>query len=218
MTPGTDFPVGLQGLKPSYCFGLPKDVSVHGNKIFKAGRLLVPKDLSEQPVSQWHKTTALHAGATKLRQSLQACFVIPQLKDICKKVGAHCPMRQAQNPADYKAPGDSKFYPIHEHPFQSVCIDVFSMPALTVKELGNKGSTSTPFDAVLMCVDEHSGYIVAAPTTKEGLTGQRAAELLYRNWFTVFGPPRELISDKGSAFMSSWFKTFCHLQGVMDEW
>ena len=56
-------------------------------------------------------------------------------------------------------------------PFESVCTNVLSMPALTVKKLGTTGSTSTPFDGVLMCVDRHSGYIVAAPTTKEGLTG-----------------------------------------------
>ena len=60
----------------------PKDMTVHGNMIFKAGRLLVLKDVSERLVSQWHKATSLHARATKLRQSLQAQFVIPQLKDI----------------------------------------------------------------------------------------------------------------------------------------
>ena len=49
---------------------------------------------------------------------------------------------------------------------------MFCMPALTVKGLGTKASTSTSFDAVLMCVDRHSGYIMAAPTTNEGLTGQ----------------------------------------------
>ena len=48
---------------------------------------------------------------------------------------------------------------------------MFSMPALTVKELGTKGSISAPFYAVLMCVDQRSGYISAAPTTKEALTG-----------------------------------------------
>ena len=65
-----------------------------------------------------------------------------------------------------------------------------------------------------MCVDGQSGYIVAAPTTKEGLTGERAAEFFYSNWFTMFGSLCELISDKGSAFVGSWLKTFCHLQGV----
>ena len=136
-----------------------KDETVHGDKIFKAGRLLVPKDMSERLVSQWHKTTTLHLGATRLRQSLQPRFVIPRLEEICNKPCAHCTVCQAQNAANYKAPGDSQFYFILEHPFESVCIDVFFMLALTVKELGTKGATSPPFDAVLMCVDRHSGYI-----------------------------------------------------------
>ena len=57
---------------------------------------------------------------------------------------------------------------------ESVSIDVFSIPApaLTVKELSTKGSTSTPLDAVLMYMDQHLGYIVAVPTSKEGVTGQ----------------------------------------------
>ena len=78
----------------------PKDVIVHGDKIFKAGRLLVPMDMYERLVSEWHKTTTLHAGVTNLRQSLQAPLVIPQLKDICKKVCAHCTVCQAQNAAN----------------------------------------------------------------------------------------------------------------------
>ena len=150
----------------------PKELTVHGDKSCKAGCLLVPKDMSERLVSQLHKTPTLQAGGTKPRHSLQAGLIIPQLKDICKKVCAHYTVCQAQNPANYKAPGDSQFYAVPEHRFESLCIDVFSTRALTVKEAGAKGSTSTPFDAVLMCVDRHSGYIVAASTTKEGLTGQ----------------------------------------------
>ena len=115
-----------------------RDVTVHGDKTFKAGRLLVPKDMSEQLVSQWHKTSTLHAGATKLRQSLQPRFVIPQLKENGKKACAHCTVCQAQNRANHKAPGNSQVYPIAEHPVESVCIDVFSMLALTVKELGTR--------------------------------------------------------------------------------
>ena len=133
--------------------------------------MTVRGNVSEQLLSQWHKTTTLHARATKLRQSLQARFVIPQCKDICKKVCAHCTVGQPHNTAYYKAPGDSQLYPIPEHPLKSVGIDVFSMPALTVKQLGTKGSTLTLCDAVLMCANGHLGYIVAAPTTK-GLTGQ----------------------------------------------
>ena len=43
-----------------------KDVTVHGDKIFKARCLLVPKDMSERLVSQWHNSSTLHVGAQKL--------------------------------------------------------------------------------------------------------------------------------------------------------
>ena len=58
-----------------------------------------------------------------------------------------------------------------------------------------------------MCLDQHSGYIMDASTTKEGLTAPRAAELLYRNGCTVFGPRCKLISEKGSAFMRTLFNS-----------
>ena len=163
-----------------------EDVTMHGYNISKAGHLLVPKDMSKRLMSQWHKTTTLHTGAQRHRESLQARFVISHLKDICKKVCAHCPVCQAGNPGNYRAPGESQFYPIPEHPFELVCLDVFSMP---VKELGSRESTSCPFDAVLTCVDRQSGNIVAALTSEEGCMDQRAAELLYRNWFRMFESP-----------------------------
>ena len=82
-----------------------KNVTVHGDNIFKDCHPFVPKDMSEQVVSQWHKTTALHAGATKLPQSLQARLHLPQLKDICKNVCAHCPVCQAPEPGQLQGSG-----------------------------------------------------------------------------------------------------------------
>ena len=71
--PITSAPQGGEGDNDRW----PKDVTVQGDKIFKAGRLLVPKDMSEKLVSQWHKTTALHAGAKKLQQSTEARLKSP---------------------------------------------------------------------------------------------------------------------------------------------
>ena len=85
----------------------PKDMTVHGDKTFRAGNLLVPKDMSDHLVSQWHKTCTLHAAGKKLPQSIQAPFEVSQLKDICKNVSAHCTVCQAQIPANYKAPSNS---------------------------------------------------------------------------------------------------------------
>ena len=94
-------------------------------------------------------------------------------------------------------------------------MDVFSITDLIVKEHSTGGSTSTPFDAAATCVEQHSGYIVDAPTTKEGLTGQGAAKLT-----TASGPqgshlPPELAA--GSCLVSSWFKILCHLQACTKQ-
>ena len=70
------------------------------------------KDKTEQLVTQWNRTGAFHTGAKKLRQSIQARFEVSKLKDICKKVCAHCMVYQAQNRANYKALSDPQFYPI----------------------------------------------------------------------------------------------------------
>ena len=184
----------------------PKDVTVHGHRFSKAAVYSCPKAYPSSWCHNGTRPTPCTLGAKSFDSS--------ELRNICKRVCASCTVYQAQNPANYKAPGNSQFYRIPGHSFESVCIDIIFMPALTVEELGTKGSTSTPFDTILLFVDRHSGYIVAAATTKEELTGQRAARLNYHNWFTVLGPPHELMSNKGSAFVSSWFNPFCQLQGV----
>ena len=97
-----------------------------------------------------------------------------------------CPLPPLSNlePSQLQGPGDSQFYPLIEHPFESACIDVFSITPLIVKEHSTQGSTSTPFNTAVMCVEQHSGYIVAAPDTKEDLTGQGAPKLIYCKWST----------------------------------
>ena len=70
--------------------GRRKDVTVHGDSIFKAGLLLVPKYVSEQLVSEWHKITALHAGDKEFRQSIQAPFEVSKPNDGWKKF--ECPL------------------------------------------------------------------------------------------------------------------------------
>ena len=53
--------------------------------------------------------------------------------------------------------------PIPPAIMSSVCIDLFSLPPVVRdKKLG---------DSLIVCVDRHSGWIVAVPERKVGLTG-----------------------------------------------
>ena len=85
-------------------------------------------------------------------------------------------------------------------------MDVFSMPKV---HIGKK-----TFDCVVLCVDRHSGYVVAVRARKKGLLAKKVAVMMIRHWLTVFGIPRTICSDRGPQFTGGWFKAMCSLVGI----
>jgi hypothetical protein len=89
----------------------------------------------------------------------------------------------------------------------SVSLDVFSMPAVTWE-----GSS---FNGYLMCVDRHSGWMVAKPVNKtEGFTGRMAATLLLESSWGEMAIPSVITSDQGPEFVSQWWETMCNRLGI----
>ena len=88
----------------------------------------------------------------------------------------------------------------------SVAIDLFFLPPVEWE-----GNT---FDTLILCVDRHSGWIVAVPGLNKGLTGAKIAKAMLLNQWTIFGIPSVITSDQGSHFVSSWWQTLCAGLGV----
>jgi hypothetical protein len=88
----------------------------------------------------------------------------------------------------------------------NVAIDLFRMPSVFFK--GER------FDTMAVCVDRHSGWIVATPHLDKGLTGGKVAEAMLASQWRPFGIPSVISSDRGSHFVGAWFKTFCAKFGV----
>ena len=87
----------------------------------------------------------------------------------------------------------------------SVCIDLFRLPPVTHE--GEK------FDTLAVCVDRHSGWIIAVPCLDKGLTGAKLAKMMLKEW-RFFGIPSIVMTDQGSHFTSEWWKTFCAELGI----
>ena len=85
-------------------------------------------------------------------------------------------------------------------------MDVFSPPA--TEWHGKK------YDALLLCVDRFSGWIVSIPTQKEGLSAEKAAHLMLENSWNTFGIPQIITSDRGANFAGRWWKTMCSRLGI----
>ena len=67
---------------------------------------------------------------------------------------------------------------------------------------------------MVLCVDRHSGYVVAVPARKKRLLAKEVAVMMIRHWLTVFHIPRTICSDRGPQFTGGWFKAMCPLMGI----
>jgi hypothetical protein len=98
--------------------------------------------------------------------------------------------------------------PIPEAPLISVCVDIFSLPEVEWKE--------NMYDAAVLCVDRHSGWMIAQPTQYKGLTAEKCAHLLLDGGWTHFGVPSVVTSDQGPQFAGQWFQTMCARLGIRE--
>ena len=71
--------------------------------------------------------------------------------------------------------------PIPPAPMQNVAVDLFNMPKVLYE--------GVEYDYVGICVDRHSGWIVAIPCLQKGLTGAKLAREMLKYHWRPFGVP-----------------------------
>jgi len=91
--------------------------------------------------------------------------------------------------------------------WDSVAMDVFSMPETTHKGIF--------YDSMIICVDRHTGWILAIPTQKRGLTAEKMVDIMLQKWTDIGGGiPSVITSDRGPQFVGDWFKCMCTSLGI----
>ena len=88
----------------------------------------------------------------------------------------------------------------------SVCLDIFSLPSVTW--------SGERFDSLLLCVDRLTGWIIARPCQKIGLTAERAAHVLIEEGWDTFGIPAIITREQGPQFTGQWWRTMCARLGI----
>jgi hypothetical protein len=88
----------------------------------------------------------------------------------------------------------------------SVALDIFTLE--TVEYEGVK------FDCMVVCVCRSSGWIVAVPGLLKGLKADKVAKQMFRLWWSPFGLPSIISSDRGPQFANAWWSTMCGLLGI----
>ena len=152
----------------------PADCQAWQNKLFRDGRILVPEKLVRRVIWAQHARTG-HFGRRRLVSELNRRFLFPSGIDLWKEVAevrAKCRICQACEAENQSLQGPERPHPIIDQFLASVCLDIFDMPE---EDFGGE-----KFDCFLLCVDRFTEWMIARPTRKEGLTGEKAAMLLWK--------------------------------------
>jgi hypothetical protein len=177
-------------------------------KIYHDALLCVPNSLAKEVLKQHHVNMG-HCGVQTLLLEVRRRYEFEPTLDVealIIKIRQGCFTCQASEVPNVNMESPIHMNPVVEGFMSSVALDIFDMPSTTW--LGN------PYDCVLLCVDRASGWIVARPTTKMGLTGEKAAHLLLDSSWGEMGVPSIITSDQGTQFISQWWRTICSRLGI----
>ena len=186
----------------------PSDIKIYKNKLYHQELLCVPKEKLPRVVQEQHVASG-HVGVDRLMEECGRRYFmegLENLKKYCVDAKKYCITCQQCDPPTYAKSGPITKFPIRPKIWDSICMDMFSMPMERFE--GNN------YNSIFVCVDRHTGWIIAIPTTKN-LTAEGAAKLILQKWLDMGGGiPSIITSDQGSHFIGGWFRTLCSQLGV----
>lgn len=186
----------------------PEGVRLHLKQMLCDGRICVPEARVAQVVRDHHVSTG-HVGVKRLVSDLQRRYAWPsttRVFEVAQKVRRECVVCQACEHPNWSLRHPIVPTPVPAHVMSSVALDIFSLP-----EVEWRGET---FDSMLLCVDRLTGWVLARPTAKVGLTAEKAAHLVMDGGWDTFGVPAIITSDQGPQFVGQWWRTLCARLGI----
>jgi len=185
----------------------PPGIRLQDEKMYEDGLLCIPSSLTGL-IIRAHHSQAGHPGWSRLWPELGRWYRFADTKaaERCAQgIQKACEVCQACDPARDPFRSLLEATPVPPYLMDSVAVDLFAMPSVEFE-----GQT---FDYMAVCVDRQSGWMVATPHLGKGLTAEKVAKAMYRQW-DMFGIPSVVASDRGPQFASAWWHTLCAAFGV----
>ena len=201
-------------------FGPPWSLTKSGNvwpegfqvgengRLFHDGKMCVPTGVTNV-VLQKHHNAVGHLGGERLIAELDRWFEFgdpPAVKKVAGEIIKRCGVCQAAEHPHHSLKAPLRPTPIPPRLMDSVALDVFNMEPTRFN--------GVEYNCLVLCVDRQSGWIVASPQQRKGLTAKKVAlDMLDRAW-GPFGVPSIVTSDRGPQFAGAWWTTMCAGLGI----
>ena len=174
----------------------------HDGLVLREGLIYVPEgnELKIEILRECHDSRiAGHMGQEKTLELVTRNYYWPKMRQFVNEYVKTCDTC-ARNKTPRRAPyGKLKPLPIPEGPWQSVSMDfIVELPP------------SNGFDAIYVCVDRLTKMAHFCPT-RSNVTAEQTAQLYLQYVFKNHGLPVDIISDRGSQFISHFTRRLLEL-------
>ena len=155
-----------------------------------------------------------HPGQAKPLELFLRCFYADEpyawLRETVNKALSECVFCAQAKAGRGPHPDSCKPFPVPSFPFSSVAIDYVDLPE--IRNQSTKTEIMANYAMVILC--RLTGYVMAIPCCKEGLTSGKAAELFLHRCGFFIGLRREIQADNESIISSTFFNALCNLAGI----
>lgn len=164
-------------------------------------QLVIPRSLRIKVLEFVHgDRTAAHPGVFRTYCRLRDRYYFPQMLSEVRKFVLSCrECQRRKGVASKQAPLASM--PEVSQPFERVSADLIEM---VYSARGHR--------YVLVVIDHFSRFLQMIPLVNRDANS--VADAFIENYFTLFGPPRALLTDNGSEFTNNLFKQVCEILKV----
>lgn len=166
-------------------------------------RLLIPQSMRQEIIREWHDSLRCgHMGRDRTIERLSSRFYWPAMREDIIKYIKTCDICQRTRPENQKPAGKLQQMPDTSTPFEIVGID-FVGP-LTRSSKGN--------EHVLVLTDYGTRYAVTKAVRNANAAA--VAKFLLEEIYLKFGTPKQLVSDRGTPFLSGLVEELMKLMGT----
>lgn len=189
-----------QNKKDSKYF-MKKNVLLYKSKP-NSTHVVVPKSLVPLLFTYYHSSaTAAHPGVTRTIKNIKAKFYWSTMITDITKLVKQCHECQVAKQAQNTKVG-----------FMSSQISTYCLERVFIDYIGPLPSSSLGNKYVLVITDGFSKFSIFIPT--RNLTAETTVRMLDLRFFSYFGFPKNLVTDRGVSFLNAKFETMCLNYGI----
>jgi hypothetical protein len=169
------------------------------------GAVFIPhrRDLRTRVLKRCHDhPLAGHPGQTKTLELLRRDYYWPKMREDVIAFVKSCVVCGRAKARRHQPYGNIQQLPIPERPWHSVSMDF-------IEQL----PVSSGYTTILVIVDRLTKQALFLPTTDE-VTSEGVAQMYFQNVFSRHGVPAHITSDRGTEFVSHFFRSLGTLLGI----